>query len=190
MLGIIGTKDDKNVNLQDALGDTKAIDDEAFSGGVRIGEVAESAPHRTAPRDASKATGGLGSIGTVGKGGGFGTRPPPPPPAPEFTAGLVTLQTEVRKGETSPANVDRFTALMRPRIRQAYERALRANPALKGNVAVQVRFADGHVLDVTLLAKDVDPALADCVLGPLKAADATALDGIDLMIVVRLAPGN
>ncbi len=204
VLGIIGTKDDKNANLQDALGDTKAIDDEAFggvngigvsgsgSGGGRIGEMAESALHRTAPRDTAKATGGLGRIGTVGKGGGFGESPPPPPPppAPELTAGLVTLQAEVRKGEASPANVDRFTALVRPRIRQAYERALRANPRLKGNVVVQVRFADGHVLEVTLLAKDVDPALADCVLAPLKAAEATALDGIDLMIVVRLAPGN
>ncbi len=203
VLGIIGTKDDKNGNLQDALGDTKSIDDEAFGcvngmgvsgtgpggGGTGIGEIAKSAPHRTAPREADKATGGLGNIGTVGKGG-FSESLRPPPPAPEFAAGLVTLQAEVRKGEARPADVDRFTALMRPRIRHVYERALRASPALKGIVMVQVRFADGHVIDVTLLSKDADPALADCVLAPLKAADAPALDGIDLMIVVRLAPGN
>lgn len=181
VLKILGTQGNGNSALRDVFANEGNIDGDIANSLSGVG-VAGSGAGKAGASNGGAGVSGLGSIGSVGHGGGgSGIGQVDPRLVTD-----VTVKPQLRKGKAKPADLERFAARARIAISRAYGRALHSDAELKGGVDVVVEINGGHVVKVTVLTKNSSPPLVECVTAPLQALGQDGLDGIELMIAVKL----
>ena len=176
VLAIIDTKGRKNQDLKDAFGTNSGTGFGDLGGNMDgVGVSGLSKGKRT-----RGAGSGIAELGTAGGGAPVDLR----------IQSDVVIKVEVLQGSAEPKDLEAFSALLKVRARAAYERALKANPTLRGTVVVVSKHAGDHVTDVEVVSKEAEQGLVDCVVGPLKTWRRAGLDGVQLKIVAKFDVGR
>ncbi len=192
----------KDLSRAMLLGEVAAMREEVTSLGLRFGLVTEytsfvavdEGPSQGAVVPAGRGVGGstvastdvieraLGSVGHAAMGAGMGyggsslavarTAAPEASPAPVRTPRVMVDAIEVRGRDDAEEGREAAMATLRARLQALLQRAVRANPALRGRARVELTIAaDGHVERARLLD-------ADAAWEPLAAGLAGAAEGV------------
>jgi hypothetical protein len=121
---------------------------------------------------------GLGSIGTLGHGAGYG-RGGGEVMRERIERGQVRLGVPVVQGPLAAEAVRRVALRNLGQVRHCYERVLRNNPSLAGRVAVRLAISPTGAVTSAAVAGNTlaDPAVSTCVAGAARRWQFPAPEG-------------